>query len=77
MQVPKLVAGETLFVNIGACQTGGKIIGVKADLAKIALTTPSCAEVGDKIALSRRIDKHWRLIGWGTVSPPVASSFQG
>merc|ERR1712060_527948 len=22
---------------------------------------------GDKVALSRRIDKHWRLIGWGSI----------
>jgi len=40
---------------------------VKADLAKIGLTTPVCTEVGEKIALSRRIDKHWRLIGWGQI----------
>ena len=39
----------------------------KADLAKIFLTSPACTEVGEKIALSRRIDKHWRLVGWGTV----------
>merc|ERR1719228_713382 len=40
---------------------------MKADLAKIGLTTPVCTEVGEKIALSRRIDKHWRLIGWGQI----------
>ena len=34
----------------------------------IQLTTPACTEKGEKIALSRRIDKHWRLIGWGKVS---------
>lgn len=36
-------------------------------MAKIMLTSPACTEVGEKIALSRRIDKHWRLIGWGTI----------
>lgn len=35
--------------------------------AKIALTDPICTEVNEKVALSRRIDKHWRLIGWGTI----------
>jgi translation initiation factor 2 subunit 3 len=30
------------------------VIAVKADLAKIGLTTPVCTEVGEKIALSRR-----------------------
>lgn len=43
------------------------MLGVKNDAAKIALTAPVCTEKGEKIALSRRIDKHWRLIGWGTI----------
>lgn len=38
------------------------------DLAKITLTQPACTEIGEKIALSRRIDKHWRLIGWGKIT---------
>ena len=33
---------------------------MRADLAKIALTQPVCTEVGEKIALSRRVEKHWR-----------------
>ena len=40
---------------------------MKADLAKIQLTAPACTEVGEKVALSRRIEKHWRLVGWGRV----------
>jgi hypothetical protein len=39
------------------------VLGVKGDLAKIALTAPACAQAKDKVALSRRIDKHWRLVG--------------
>jgi translation initiation factor 2 subunit 3 len=38
-------------------------MSIKADLAKIALISPACTAVGEKVALSRRIDKHWRLIG--------------
>ncbi|KAE9403397.1 hypothetical protein BT96DRAFT_964496 [Gymnopus androsaceus JB14] len=37
------------------------------DLAKIQLTSPACTEVGEKVALSRRIENHWRLVGWGSV----------
>ena len=37
------------------------------DLAKILLTTAVCTQEGEKIALSRRVDKHWRLIGWGQI----------
>ena len=52
-----------LLVNIGSTSTGGRVLSVKADLAKIQLTSPACTEVGEKVALSRRIEKHWRLVG--------------
>jgi translation initiation factor 2 subunit 3 len=56
-----------LMVNIGSTATGAKVLAVKADVAKLSLISPACTEIGEKIALSRRIDKHWRLIGWATV----------
>ncbi|KAI9278954.1 eukaryotic translation initiation factor 2 subunit 3 [Phascolomyces articulosus] len=66
-KVAKLTKGELLLVNIGSVSTGGRVVGVKADLAKIVLTGPTCTEVGDKVALSRKIERHWRLIGWGKI----------
>ncbi|CAO2618110.1 Eukaryotic translation initiation factor 2 subunit 3 (Fragments) [Lemmus lemmus] len=51
---------ELLMVNIGSLSTGGRVSAVKADLGKIVLTNPVCTEVGEKIALSRRVEKHWR-----------------
>lgn len=62
-KVSKLVKGELLLINIGSTSTGGRVLSVKADLAKIQLTTPACTEIGEKVALSRRIEKHWRLVG--------------
>jgi translation initiation factor 2 subunit 3 len=62
-KVTKLVKNEVLLINIGSTSTGGRVISVKADLAKIQLTSPACTEVGEKVALSRRIEKHWRLVG--------------
>lgn len=50
-KVTKLIKGEVLMVNIGSTSTGGKIVGVKADLAKIILVNPACTEVGEKVAL--------------------------
>ncbi|KAI5299191.1 eukaryotic translation initiation factor 2 subunit gamma [Ascosphaera atra] len=75
-KVAKLAKNEVLMVNIGSTATGAKVIGVKADMAKLSLTGAACTESGEKIALSRRIDKHWRLIGWaniitGTTLDPV------
>lgn len=66
-KVAKLQKGEILMINIGSLSSGGRVLAVKTDLAKIQLTQPVCTETGEKIALSRRIDKHWRLIGWGSI----------
>jgi translation initiation factor 2 subunit 3 len=62
-KVSKLVKNELLLINIGSTSTGGRVLSVKADLAKIQLTSPACTEIGEKVALSRRIEKHWRLVG--------------
>ncbi len=57
----------------GASSRRGGVCGqaVRADLAKILLTAPVCTSEKEKIALSRRIDKHWRLIGWGEINRGV------
>ena len=62
-KVSKLVKSELLLINIGSTSTGGRVLSSKADLAKIQLTSPACTEIGEKVALSRRIEKHWRLVG--------------
>lgn len=64
-RVGKLDKGETLMLNIGSTSIGGRVVAAKRDMAKFALSAPVCTSVGEKIALSRRVDKHWRLIGWG------------
>lgn len=45
------------MVNIGSTATGAKVLGVKADAAKLSLTSPACTEINEKIAISRRVDK--------------------
>ena len=66
-KVQKLTKGEILLVNIGSTSTGGKVLALKKELAKVGLMSPVCTKPGEKIALSRRVDKHWRLIGWGEI----------
>ena len=39
----------------------------KHKTAKISLFRPVCTEINEKVALSRKISKHWRLIGWGNI----------
>ena len=78
-KVQKLKPGEILMVNIGSTSTGGKVADIKEVekiedgkpkvvlIAMIALKQPVCTQKHEKIALSRRVDKHWRLIGWGEI----------
>lgn len=67
-KVAKLAKNEVLMVNIGSTSTGAKVVAIKQDAAKLSLTSPACTNLGEKIALSRRIEKHWRLIGWATIT---------
>merc|ERR1712137_759486 len=67
-RVAKLEKKEVLMVNIGSTSTGGRVAAIKQDVAKIVLISPVCTEVGEKIALSRRVDRHWQLIGWGKIT---------
>ncbi|MEW5307205.1 MAG: hypothetical protein WDW36_009613 [Sanguina aurantia] len=66
-KVTKLSKGEVLMLNIGSMCTGARVLAVKHDLAKLQLTSPVCTKEGEKVALSRRVEKHWRLIGWGQI----------
>lgn len=50
---------------------------VKADLAKLQLTSPVCTKEQEKIALSRRVEKHWRLIGWGQIQKGAKMDLPG
>lgn len=59
-KVQKLTKGEVLMVNIASLSSGGCVIAVKGDLAKIRLNSPVCTQVKEKIALSRRVERHWR-----------------
>lgn len=67
-KIEKLNRHEVLLVNIGSTSTGGKVVGIKSELAKISLMAPVCTKIGEKIALSRRVEQHWRLIGWGEIT---------
>lgn len=70
-KVSKLTKQEILMLNIGSMSTGARVVAVKNVFAKLQLTSPVCTSKGEKIALSRRIDRHWRLIGWGQIQAGI------
>ena len=49
-KVQKLQKQEILMVNIGSTATGGKVLAVKGELAKIQLTQPVCTQVRHRTA---------------------------
>ncbi|KAH0793544.1 Eukaryotic translation initiation factor 2 subunit gamma [Histomonas meleagridis] len=58
---------EILMVNVGSTSTGGQIIGFANNFAVINLKEPVCTSVGERIALSRKVETTWRLIGWAKI----------
>ena len=46
-KVRKLEQSEVLMVNIGSTATGARVVAVKADMARLQLTTPACTEINE------------------------------
>jgi len=67
----KIIKGEQLLLNIGTLATKANVIAVKTTevktLIRLELGIPTCFELGDKIAISRRVNSHWRLICWAKI----------
>ena len=40
---------------------------MKQTIVRVEFTKPVCANIGDKIAMSRRVENNFRLIGWGEI----------
>lgn len=64
-KVASIAKGERLLLNVGTAKTMAAITNVSKDTIEARLTIPVCSEVGDRLALSRRIGGRWRLIGVG------------
>ncbi len=65
--VQKIKSNEPLVLNAGTAVTSGVVVSAREDIADVLLKKPICADVGSKVALSRRIGESWRLIGFGTL----------
>ena len=64
--VGEIKKGETLLVNVGSTAVGARVLvvggGINKDLITFELLNPVCSEIGEKIAISRRIEKSWRYL---------------
>lgn len=63
----RLRESEQILLNIGSTTTGGVIKSICEESVTFDLVKPACCEVGERIAISRKISNHWRLIGYGEI----------
>lgn len=66
--VQNIELNETLMLSVGTAKTVGKVISSTKKGVQVDLSLPVCATVGTRIAISRQIDRRWRLIGWGVIT---------
>lgn len=67
LKVSKMKPGEFLILNIGSLASQVKVKSVESGVAIVELNRPACVDIGDKIAISRKMEGKWRLIGWGEI----------
>ncbi len=56
---------ESLMLTIGTANTVGLVTSARSDEIEITLKYPVAANVGDRVAIGRRMMNRWRLIGYG------------
>lgn len=65
--VEPIKTNEPLMLTIGTATTVGIVSEFHGEKIGVKLKLPVCANEGQKIAISRRIDGRWHLIGYGAI----------
>ena len=65
--VDPLKTNEPLMLTVGTATTVGIISELRPDWIRVKLKLPVCADRGQRIAVSRRIEGKWHLIGYGEI----------
>jgi translation initiation factor 2 subunit 3 len=69
LNVEPIHSSEPLMLNVGTATTIGVVTSARdGGVVQVQLKRPVCADVGDRVAVSRRMGARWRLIGVGTVT---------
>ena len=65
-RVEPIKQDESLMLNVGTSRTLGIVKSIKKTV-ELELKIPIAADIGSRVAISRRIADRWRLIGWGVI----------
>ncbi|MBC7080762.1 MAG: translation initiation factor IF-2 subunit gamma [Thermoplasmatales archaeon] len=63
----KIRSNESLMLTVGTATTVGIPKTLKKDYIEVNLKIPVCAEVGQRVAISRNIGGRWHLYGYGEI----------
>ena len=67
IKVEGIKTSEPLMLSIGTATTVGMVTSARGTVAEMNLKIPVAAEIGQRVAISRRIGGKWRLIGHGVM----------
>ncbi|MFM7797221.1 MAG: translation initiation factor IF-2 subunit gamma, partial [Candidatus Nitrosotenuis sp.] len=67
IKVLPIQVGESLRLNIGTAPVLAKVAKVKSEKIEVQFKRPVCLFDNSNVALSRKIEDRWRLIGAGIV----------
>ncbi|MFC1697473.1 translation initiation factor IF-2 subunit gamma [Nanoarchaeota archaeon] len=65
--VEPIKKGEPLMLNVHSAATVGIVNELGKNQFKCVLKLPICADIGEKVTISRRVGTRFRLIGYGTI----------
>jgi len=67
LAVENIKTNEPLMLSVGTATTVGVVTSARGDESEVALKIPVCAEKSQRVAISRKIQGKWRLIGYGII----------
>jgi translation initiation factor 2 subunit 3 len=67
LKVDQIKSSEPLMLNSGSTTTVGIARSARDETVDLNLRIPICADPGSRVAISRKVESRWRLIGYGVI----------
>jgi len=67
IEIEDIKMNEVVMINAWTAKTLGVISSIQKDKMVVNLKLPICTREGERIAISKRVNNRWRLIGWGKI----------
>lgn len=67
VKIEDIRSSEPLMINSGSATTVGIVKSARKKIVDLNLKIPICADSGSRVAISRKVEARWRLIGYGII----------